>query len=238
MLILRRFPVSTPFRILTDVLFPPVCNSCNARLLSADRVACPACRAAMHPVDEWDASCRAALSSICDGGAVADFIAAWYFEQDGPVRALMHRLKYGGMTRIGEELGRTLGERICEAGFAGSDFVVPLPLHPTRLRERGYNQCEYIARGVSSVTGRPVLTGLLRRVRPTPSQTSLGIRERRENVRGAFALRRGGSNGVEGRRILLVDDVVTTGATMRSCALALRNAGALPVIACAAALAR
>jgi ComF family protein len=230
--------VCPSLRIFADVLYPPVCNSCNALIPSGDPIACPACLESILPVDEWDEAYRDALASLCDGGAVADFVAAWYFEREGPLRTLMHRLKYGGMTRIGEEFGRTLGERVREAGLGESDVVVPLPLHPSRLRERGYNQCEYIARGVSALTGRPVRTDLLRRARFTPSQTSLGTRERRENVRDAFALRRGASHVVAGKRILLVDDVVTTGATMRSCAEALRRAGALPVIACAVALAR
>lgn len=229
---------SSSLRIFTDVLFPPVCNSCNAPLPSGNPIACPACLAAIHPVDEWDEAYRDALASLCEGGAVADFVAAWYFEREGPLRTLMHRLKYGGMTRIGEEFGRTLGERVGEAGLGESDLVVPLPLHRSRMRERGYNQCEYIARGVSAVTGRPVRTDLLRRARFTPSQTSLGTRARQENVLGAFALRRKAPSAVAGRTILLVDDVVTTGATMRSCASVLRRAGAHRVIACAAALAR
>ncbi|HTY57426.1 MAG TPA: phosphoribosyltransferase family protein, partial [Bacteroidota bacterium] len=102
----------------------------------------------------------------------------------------------------------------------------------------GFNQCAHIARGVASVTGRPVRSGLLRRSRFTPSQTPLGVEERRENVRGAFALRRRARSAIEGKTILLVDDVVTTGATMRSCAGLLCASGARSVVACAVALAR
>ena len=140
------------------------------------------------------------------------------------------------MTAIGEELGRVLGERIRDVGRGESGVVVPLPLHRSRLRERGYNQCACIARGVAAVTGRPVDHRLVRRVRFTASQTTLGHEERRDNVRGAFAVRPHAS--VAGMTVLLVDDVVTTGATMRACASALCSAGARSVIACAVAIAR
>ncbi len=233
--------LSVPFsflRMFSDVVFPPVCHSCNASLPRGGSIACPACLAAIVPVDEWDTAYREAFARLNEERTVSDFVAAWYFEREGPLRLLMHRLKYGGMSTIGLEFGRVLGERIREAGLAESDMIVPLPLHATRIRERGFNQCEYIARGVSAVTGSPVRADLLRRTRFTPSQTTLGHGERRENVRQAFAARRRAPRDVAGRTILLVDDVVTTGATMRSCACALHGAGARAVIACAVAIAR
>jgi len=226
-------------RMCADAVFPPVCHSCNTALPPREsRVACPACLAAIVPVDEWDDAYRDAFARLNEERTVSDFIAAWYFEREGPMRALMHRLKYGGMTSIGEEFGRALGERVLDAGLGGSDIVVPLPLHASRMRERGYNQCEHIARGVSAVTGRPVRTDLLTRARFTPSQTPLSQSERRENVRDAFALRRHAPRAVQGKTVLLVDDVVTTGATMRSCAGVLHRAGARAVVACAVAIAR
>jgi ComF family protein len=189
-------------------------------------------------VDEWDDAYRGAFARLNEEQAVSEFVAAWYFDSEGPLRALMHRLKYGGMTSIGVAFGRVLGERIREAGLGESDLVVPVPLHASRMRERGFNQCEHIARGVSSVTGRPLRIGLVRRTRFTASQTTLGHLERRDNVRGAFALPPHAPRTIAGKTVLLVDDVVTTGATMRSCAGALHRAGAGAVIACAVAIAR
>ena len=225
-------------RICADVVFPPVCHSCNARLPHGDSIACPACLAAIVPVDEWDDAYREAFERLKEERTVSDFVAAWYFEQEGPLRALIPRLKIGGITSIGLEFGRVLGERIRDAGLGESDIVVPLPLHVSRMRERGFNQCELIARGVSAVTGRPLRTDLLRRTRFTPSQTPLGHLERRKNVQDAFGLRAHAPHEIAGRSVLLVDDVVTTGATMRSCAGALHGAGVRAVIACAVAIAR
>jgi ComF family protein len=232
--------LSVPLSLLrscADVVFPPVCHSCNARLPHGGSIACPACVAAIVPVDEWDGAYREAFDRLKEERTVSDFVAAWYFEQEGPLRALMHRLKYGGMTSIGLEFGRVLGERIRDAGLGESDIVIPLPLHVSRMRERGFNQCELIARGVSTVTGCPLRTDLLRRMRFTPSQTPLGHGARRKNVRDAFCLRAHAPRDVAGRSVLLVDDVVTTGATMRSCAGALHRAGVRAVIACAVAIA-
>jgi ComF family protein len=189
-------------------------------------------------VDEWDEGYRRALAGLTEEGTVTEFVAAWYFEREGPLRALMHGLKYDGLTSIGVEFGRMLGERIREAGLAESDIIIPLPLHPSRMRERGYNQSEFIARGVSAITGRPVGSRLLRRTRFTPSQTPFGQRARRDNVRDAFALRPCALRALEGRTVLLVDDVVTTGSTMRSCAEVIHRACVRSVIACAVAIAR
>ena len=230
--------ITSLFRICTDLVFPPVCNSCNAPLSRRDSIACPSCLRAILPVDEWDDAYRQAFAGLNEERTVSDFVAAWYFEREGPLRALMHRLKYGGMTSIGVEFGRGLGERIREAGLGESDIVVPVPLHVSRMRERGFNQCEYIGRGVSAVTGCPLRAGVLRRTRFTPSQTPLGHGGRRENVREAFALPPHARRTVAGKTVLLVDDVVTTGATMRSCAGVLHRAGAVAVVACAVAIAR
>ena len=227
-------PLAALPRLVADIVFPPACLSCNAPLEAARHSTCPRCREAIRDVDEWDERYRSALESLNAGGVAAGFVAAWYFEEGGPVQALIHALKYEGMTGLGGDFGRALGERIRDSGYGGADAVVPLPLHRSRLRERGFNQAECIARGISSVTGIPVAGSLVRRSRLTQSQTSLSPAERSANLRGAFR----GAGRAAGATLLLVDDVVTTGATMRECALALRAAGARAVVACAVALAR
>jgi competence protein ComFC len=111
-----------------------------------------------------------------------------------------------------------------ELGKENWDFIVPIPLHPTKEREREFNQAERLARRLSKASGIPVNTRLLRRVVATRTQTRLTRQERLENVRNAFSLRQGGR--LDGRRIVLLDDVFTTGATVSACAKVLRKAGA------------
>ncbi|HUI11211.1 MAG TPA: phosphoribosyltransferase family protein [Bacteroidota bacterium] len=230
-------PLGAVSRMIADFVFPPVCLSCNLPLESGASITCPACRRAMVDVDDWDERYRSACGSLCSAGDIAGFVAAWYFEEGGAVQALVHALKYGGIQGAGTAMGRALGERVGEAGYATADAVIALPLHPARSRERGFNQAECIAGGVSLATGIPLGRHIVRRRRFTPSQTALTGAERDRNMRGAFAPARRARDAA-GMSVLLVDDVVTTGATMRQCAAALRAAGARTVIACAVALAR
>jgi ComF family protein len=139
----------------------------------------------------------------------------------------VHALKYGGR----RSLAVPLAERMrvsCRDSLAASDVVVPVPLHRRRQRARGFNQAEELARRL----GPPVCLAL-KRVRPTPSQTDLPAAQRHKNVRGAFRLR--WRANVKGLRVVLVDDVCTTGATLEACAWVLRNAGARDVRAVTAA---
>ena len=137
-------------------------------------------------------------------------------------------LKYGEITPLGgwfaNQLAKVAGGRLEE--FA-ADVVVPVPLHPSRLRERGYNQAELIARPLARLLGIPFRSYLLVRTRPRPDKVRLTRRERWETVRGAYAMHQGAK--VDKIRVLLVDDVFTTGATLDACSRALRGAGAVRV---------
>lgn len=123
-----------------------------------------------------------------------------------------------------------LGEILARRAALAADYLVPVPLHPARLRERGFNQADDIARGISRVRGIPLAGQILVRCRPTLAQSRLALRERRINVRNAFAVR---SAGVDctGAKLVLVDDVMTTGETLLACAAALRAHGAAAVSA-------
>ena len=140
---------------------------------------------------------------------------------DGALRAILHALKYDGRRTVAGPLARLI--RIhCVGVLEGADLLVPVPLHRRRRRRRGFNQADAIARSI----GLPA-RALLRRVRATPSQTDLPAAQRHANVRGAFRL--AWRADVSGLRIVLVDDVCTTGATLESCARVLREAGAADV---------
>jgi ComF family protein len=142
----------------------------------------------------------------------------------------VHAYKYEGCRSLARGLGLRLRESAADV-LAGADIVVPVPLHRGRRRSRGFNQARELA-GALGVT----MVDALRRTRATPSQTDLPADARHDNVRNAFALRRGPwSRAVEGLRIVLVDDVSTTGATIEACAVVLRAAGAVDVSAVTAA---
>jgi ComF family protein len=149
------------------------------------------------------------------------------------VRDALHAIKYSGETRIAEPLGAAIARRWSRIGV-GAEVVVHVPVHAERARQRGYDQAERIARVAATALGLPHLAAL-ERIRATTAQFDLDRRDRASNVAHAFAVRPDAIRDVRGRWILLVDDVVTTGATLAACGWALEAAGAVAVSAIAVA---
>jgi ComF family protein len=149
----------------------------------------------------------------------------------GGVRQAIHRLKYDNRRSLTEILARLMADYWRENPMP-VDLLVPVPLHPARQRERGYNQAELLARSLGGMIDLPVVITGLRRVRHTPPQMSLSAADRRENVWGAFVYRAEAGdddNPISDQRILVIDDVCTTGSTLEACSLALKAAGASAV---------
>lgn len=141
---------------------------------------------------------------------------------DGPLRHAIHGLKYRRLSALAEPLGDELA-RFWLRGSMPVDIIVPVPLHPERQRERGYNQADLLARRVGRATGAPVQANVLRRTRVTAVQMSLNAAERKANVSGAFVA---DAASARDATVLVVDDVCTTGSTLDACAIALKEAGA------------
>jgi ComF family protein len=155
------------------------------------------------------------------------------FQKTGTVQRMLHAIKYRNQPELAVLLGRSFGRRMLESGWGtGLDLIVPVPLHEVRRRRRGYNQSERIAHGVGESLGVPVRESLLIRKVATTTQTRKSRQERWDNVKEAFA----GSDQHPARgRILLVDDVITTGATLESCARVLLDTGSEEIrVACLA----
>jgi competence protein ComFC len=195
----------------------PLCSRCGLPFVS------------VHALDSSVGQCSACRADL------PGFDAARAFGlYSGKLRQVILRLKFAGDLRLGLRLGQLLvhtWDCLLKASDRGSALIVPVPLHPSRRRERGYNQSEVLAggllRALRSRTTPPApqfAATFLRRIRPTPPQTGLRVTARRENLRGAFEVVR--PNGVQGRNIVLVDDVMTTGTTLSSCAKALKHSGA------------
>jgi ComF family protein len=205
------------WRAFLDFLFPPFCIVCREKLEKGDRLVCGPC---------WGrAGGEEAETSPEERGTYARSAYPW----NDTLGEILHRFKYGGFTCLGERLGRDLAELADkDPRLRTADLLVPIPLTRVRKIERGFNQSAVLARQVSRRLGIPVEEGAVRRVGRSRSQTTLSPEERLENVRGVFRVRRG--ERVRGKRIVLVDDVLTTGATTGELAAVLREAGASEVL--------
>ncbi len=221
-----------------DLLLPPACAGC-ARALEGEHPLCPRCDRSLPRIPRNRCPlCQAApaadlcIACVRSQGPLDACIAAVTF--DAPFETWMHRFKYPrtGLSGLDPRPAAVVRALILEAGARAPgpapSLVVPVPLHPRRLRARGFNPAAVLARALARRTGAPCAPAALRRVRDTPSQTGLDRRQRRRNVRGAFRTRPG-----VGRleTVWLVDDVVTTGSTLTEAARALRRAGATRIVA-------
>jgi ComF family protein len=142
--------------------------------------------------------------------------AFMYFSKTSRYRQILHELKYRGQQETGLEMGRIFGMELRKTAFAAADMIHPVPLHPSKQKKRGYNQSELIARGISEVTNIPLETGGVRKISGSSTQTRKSKYERWENVKDIFRV--DNPQTVRNKHILLVDDVITTGATMEACA--------------------
>lgn len=224
-------------RLCCDLLLPPACLLCGERLPAGTPAAefCPACLAGVpQPAPARCPVCAVAHRTLtpslhhCESclrepppftrvHAVGPYA--------GTLQDAIQRFKYRGQTSLECPLGILLGQAVLLEGNSRPELVVPVPLYRDRLRARGYNQALQLARQVGRRLAVPVAPTLLRRVRDTAAQQGLNAVARKSNLRGAFVV----TAALTGQHLLLVDDVLTTGATARECARALRGAGAASV---------
>jgi ComF family protein len=217
---------------LLDVLYPPQCLGCRERLPDPDAPLCHRCAHRLERVTPTEVEER--LVRLPETEVLSTCAVLWRFDAGGAVQRAQHCLKYGNRPRYGQALGRWMAAAYRDAGGT-TDLILPIPLHRARYYERGYNQSTMLAEGVAQVLGQPCRDDVLRRPRVTRSQTHLSRSERWANVGAAFAVE--ASETVAGRHVLLVDDVLTTGATLAAAAAVLRQHGAVAVDALALALA-
>jgi ComF family protein len=207
-----------------DLALPPSCAGCGLE----GELLCAACRPALETRLERPGGVAIGLLSEIPGSLLQ---LEWCSPFSGPVRAALHALKYAGERRLAEPLGRALATRWRHAR-AGGDLLVPVPIHASRIRERGFDQAVLLANVAARELGTPCAQ-ILERNRATARQFDLDRGSRSGNVADAFRLVPGSrtSRPLDGRWIVLVDDVVTTGSTLVACAAPLLGAGAIGVSA-------
>lgn len=231
------------FRAAISLFYPPICEGCDASVgpaqylcaecqARAPRIVAPFCEKCAEPfpgaITGPFACANCANQTLHFDAAVAGYRAR------GVVRRLIHEFKYHQRIYLRHVIGDWLAAVLNDPRMNPGQFdvIVPVPLHPAKQRERGFNQAALLARSFSARTGLPI-NPALERVRFTQTQTAFDRAERMENLHNAFRLRR--RRDVRGSRVLLVDDVLTTGSTLSECARVLKRAGASSVYAATAA---
>ena len=229
---------------LLDFIFPPLCHVCRSFIPDAGSMhICPDCLASMGPVPEpacticgipflGAGDCHACGACLLDPPSYDAARAALVY--DGPAREMIHRFKYNYQTHLRRPLALLTASRL--ASFISghqAELLVPVPLHARRLRRRGFNQAVLLGEVLAKEWGVPLKRRAMQRIRWTEPQINLSAAERRDNVKGAFAV--ADPAQVAGRNVVLVDDVLTTGSTVQECARVLKKAGAGHVLVVTAA---
>lgn len=199
-----------------NLIFPDLCVVCNRHLVSQEKLICISCLYNL-PKTNFHKEIDNPVSQLFWGRAKIEYATAYYFfNKGGQYQNMMHKFKYHGVKEIGYVLGRSFGAQIKNSFFKKVDVVIPVPLHQSKLKKRGYNQSELIAEGLSESLQKKLDTKNLIRTIATTTQTRKSRFDRWKNVEKIFKVKNPGQ--ITGKHILLVDDVVTTGSTLEACA--------------------
>ncbi len=223
------------FTSLWDFFLPRLCASCEKKLFLDEEIICPDCINSFH-FAEKERLLYEFNRKFSGKQFITEYLSLFIFEKDKELQEVIHKLKYRNRFQVGSFLGKLIfiwyGEQIKEWKI---DMIIPVPLHHLKKAERGYNQSAYIAKGLSKHSGIELKEKILKRKRFTESQTMKTLNEREVNIRGAFVVKKPGF--IKSKNILLVDDVITTGATIKECGRCLINNGANRIYAASVAIA-
>jgi ComF family protein len=208
------------------MFFPELCTGCNESLLGTEEILCTNCLSglpttdyAKHPTN------NPVFERLLGRVKIKQAFAYLYFSKEGMVQNMLHKLKYHNRKDVGVRLGLVLAEALKKSEHSFEyDVIIPVPLHETRLRRRGYNQSSCFAQGLSEGLNIPVDENIIERISITETQTRKSRIKRWENVKTVFHLKN--EEAIRNKNILIVDDVMTTGATIESCAQVAVNVAA------------
>lgn len=201
---------------LLGLFYPNLCGVCNENLESEEEHLCSSCLCSL-PKTNFHLSPNNLMEQRLWGKVNFHRATAFFhFQKGSPLQKILYSLKYKGDKEIGEYLGKLAAtDLIQSADFQSIDCILPVPLHPNRLKTRGYNQSECIAKGISTIINQPLDNSNLKRITDTRSQTRKNVYDRYVNTEGIFEL--DSNSNLKNKHVLLVDDVMTTGSTIESC---------------------
>lgn len=210
---------------ISDLFYPRLCICCGKALNQSEKFVCTSCIATI-PRTNFHLGLRNLAEESFAGKAYAQHVYSWFLSSHkSKFEQLIYDIKYRGNYKLAKELGATFAMELKNDGVVlNYDYIIPVPLHPKRKKQRGYNQSKYIADGVSEVFGGIVEENILLRELHTESQTRKTRFDRWENMKTAFRVCKREKEDFE-KSILVIDDVTTTGATIAACIIALREAG-------------
>lgn len=221
------------FRDTVDFIFPPVCIVSDRRL--------PEGNSNKYILDEVFTSLETtSVQDLVDLKAKLDseeYFGFYTLRPDSRMEKVIHHLKYSGMRNLGIFMGEVIGKILAER-CEGYDYIIPVPLHKVRVRERHYNQSDYIVKGISNITGIESIPYAVTRIRYTKTQTRLTRAERIENVRGAFKLNEEYKEKLKGKNLIVIDDIITTGSTVNEVIRILKENGSGKILGGCLAMAR
>jgi len=220
---------------LFDFFLPRICPACSKKLTPEEKCICAECYSKIAAAEK-ERIIAEFRRKFAGKDIISGFTSLFVFEKDKELQHVIHSLKYGQRYQNGIFLGKIMGIELSVILKEWEiNLIIPVPLHSLKKAERGYNQSDYIAKGLSRESKIPFSTKTLKRIRYTQSQTTMNIEQRAENMANAFKVKH--PEDVTGRKILLIDDVITTGATTSECGKVLLSAGAEKIYAASIAIA-
>ena len=220
----------------TALFYPNLCVGCEKNLYRDEKHLCLNCLTQL-PRTNYHQIKENVIEKRFYGRAEIQYASTFlYFEKEIITQKLLHEIKYRGKKELGEQLGALFGSQLANSHFNEVDIIIPVPLHPNKLRIRGYNQSEWIAKGIAKTMQKPLVNNVLKRIIENPTQTSKGVYERWENTTGIFESEN--TDLLENKHLLLVDDVLTTGSTLEACIVPLKEIQGvkISIVALAAAI--
>ena len=209
----------TVVRYLNDFIslfYPQVCLACGRNLYSSEEFICTDCLYTLPKTYFKDYKNNQVSQLFWGRASVENVFSHYFFKKGSKLQSVIHNMKYKGQKEAGYFLGKLTGLELKMTPFKEADIIVPVPLHYKKQKIRGYNQSEYIARGIAEKLGKPVNVNILKRAVATETQTRKARYERWQNVEGIFKCEN--KVNIKNKHILLVDDIVTTGSTLEACA--------------------